>query len=95
MVNGVLLKGQDKDIEIDAEVIANGLGLSVTKLQAEMRNRRVTSRFERGADEDQGRLRLTFSFDHRQFQMITDEMGRLIKSSSINFRKPLSVKEKP
>lgn len=93
MMNGVLLKGLDKDIEVDAEVIANGLGLSVAKLQAEMRNRRVTSRFERGVDEDQGRFRLTFSFDHRQFQMITDEKGSLIKSSSINFGKPPPVKE--
>ena len=95
MANAALLKDHGSDIEIKAEVIAEGLGLSTEMLQHEMRAGRVTSRCERGKGEDLGRLRLTFSFDRRQFQIITDEAGSLIKSSAINFGGPQPQDQKP
>ncbi|MFC4272662.1 hypothetical protein GQF03_10595 [Sneathiella chungangensis] len=91
----VLSTGPESDIEVEAEVIANGLGMSVAKLQSEMRKGEVTSRVEQGMEEDQGRLRLTFSFDRRQFQIIADTEGRVIKSSSINFGRRVPAKQKP
>jgi hypothetical protein len=79
------LKDHGSDIEIEADVIAEGLGLSVIELQTEMREGRVISRCERGMGEDLGRVRLTFSFGRRQFQVIADDTGTFIKSSKINF----------
>lgn len=87
MMNDVLVHGQENDMVVEAEVVAHGLDLSVAKLQTEMRKGCVTSRSERGVGEDQGRFRLTFSYGHRQFQIITDAKGHVIKSSSINFGK--------
>ena len=47
-------------VQIDAAIVADGLGLALPRLQKEMRAGRITSLAERGTDADSGRHRLTF-----------------------------------
>ena len=75
----------DGDIEVPAELIADGLGLPVARMQALMREAAITSRCERGVNEDAGRHRLTFFHKGRRFRLIIDSEGRLIRQSAIDF----------
>jgi hypothetical protein len=54
-------------VQIDASIIADGLGLALPRLQKEMRAGKITSFAERGIDADSGRHRLTFFSKHRRF----------------------------
>ena len=47
-------------VEIDASVIAEGLGMALPLLRKQMQAGKITSRSERGVDADSGRYRLTF-----------------------------------
>ncbi|MDE4914684.1 DUF6522 family protein [Methylobacterium sp. 092160098-2] len=51
---------EDGAVQIDATIIAEGLGIEPALVQARMREGRITIRHERGTDEDAGRQRLTF-----------------------------------
>jgi hypothetical protein len=53
-------------VQIDAAIVAEGLGLAPSLLQEEMRAGRITSLVERGVDADSGRHRLTFFSDSRR-----------------------------
>jgi hypothetical protein len=35
---------------------------------------------ERGIDEDAGRLRITFRYRNRQYQVVTDGSGQIVRS---------------
>jgi hypothetical protein len=56
-------------VQIDAAIVAEGLGLTPSLLQEEMRAGRITSLAERGVDADSGRHRLTFFSEHRRFRV--------------------------
>ena len=58
------------DVTIDAGYLAARLGLSVARLQAEMRRGIVYSVVERGLGEDAGRLRLTFRYRARTWTTV-------------------------
>jgi hypothetical protein len=72
-------------IQIDANLVAEGLGIDTLSLQSRMREGNVTSRCERGIDEDEGRHRLTFLTDHRRFRLVVDETGKVLQRSTISF----------
>jgi hypothetical protein len=72
-------------VEIDASVIAEGFGISPPLLKEEMRAGRITSRSERGIDDDSDRYRLTFFSEHRRFSLVIDEAGAIIQRSTLNF----------
>jgi hypothetical protein len=55
-------RGEDGDLTVDAQVLAPRLGLSVTKLKAEMRRGIVYSRVERGEGADAGYWRITVTY---------------------------------
>lgn len=72
-------------IQIDARAIAEGLGINPSILQERMREGKITSRCERGIDEDEGRYRLTFFFESRRFRLLVDEKGNVVQRSTIDF----------
>lgn len=72
-------------VQIDAAIVAEGLGLAPSVLQEAMRAGSITSLAERGVDDDAGRHRLTFFSDHRRFRVVVDETGAIIQRSAIDF----------
>ena len=79
------IKFDNDDIQIDAAIVAEGLGLAPSLLQEEMRAGRITSLAERGVDDDAGRHRLTFFSSHRRFRVVVDETGAIIRRSAVDF----------
>ncbi len=65
----------DGAITVQAEPIAAGLGLSV---DAFLRNL-CWCNFP-GPDEDAGRLRITFRYRNRPYQVVTDGSGQIVHS---------------
>jgi hypothetical protein len=81
-------------VQIDAAIVAEGLGLTPSLLRQAMRAGRVTSLAERGMDADSGRHRLTFFSEHRRFRVVVDATGAIIQRSAVDFgdaRLPNSV----
>ena len=76
---------EDGAIEIDARIIAEGLGIEPPVLKAQMQEGKITSRSERGVDADEGRYRLTFFSEHRRFRLVVDESGAIIQRSTLDF----------
>ncbi len=72
-------------VQIDAAIVAEGLGLALSLLQQEMRAGRITSVAERGIDEDRGRHRLSFFSEHRRFRIVVDETGAILQRSAVDF----------
>ena len=72
-------------VQIDAAIVAEGLGLALPRLQQDMRDGRITSFAERGIDADSGRHRLTFFSEHRRFRVVVDETGAIIQRSAVDF----------
>ena len=72
-------------VQIDAAIVADGLGLALPRLQQEMRAGRITSFAERGIDADSGRHRLTFFSEHRRFRVVVDDMGAIVQRSVVDF----------
>jgi hypothetical protein len=76
---------RDGAVEIDASVIAEGLGIALPLLREQMRAGQITSRSERGTDADHGRHRLTFFSGHRRFRLVVDESGAVVQRSALDF----------
>ena len=72
-------------VQIDAAIVADGLGLALPRLQRDMRDGKVTSFAERGIDADSGRHRLTFFSEHRRFRVVVDATGAIIQRSAVDF----------
>ena len=72
-------------VQIDASIVAEGLGLALPLLQQGMRAGTITSLAERGVDADSGRHRLTFFSEHRRFRVVVDQTGTIIQRSALDF----------
>ena len=72
-------------ITVDASLIAEGLELTPAAVQAGMRDGKITSRCERGIDDDAGRYRLTFFHGSRRLRLVVDEAGNIIQRSVVDF----------
>lgn len=66
---------------VDAALIGESLGIEPALVQPLMRAGKITSRCERGIDQDAGRYRLTFFHDHRQLNLVIDEAGAIVTRS--------------
>ncbi|HLH11083.1 MAG TPA: DUF6522 family protein [Methylovirgula sp.] len=73
-----------ESIEVDAAIIAEGLGLSPARLQERMREGGITSLCERGIDADEGRYRLTFLSPGRSFRLVVDAQGNILERSRVD-----------
>jgi len=76
---------RDGVIQVEASVIAEGLGLALPQFRKQMQAGRITSWSERGTDADNGRHRLTFFSEHCRFRLVVDEGGAIIQRSAIDF----------
>lgn len=72
-------------VTVDVSLIAEGLELTPAAVQAGMREGKITSRCERGVDDDAGRYRLTFFYGSRRLRLVVDETGAIIQRSIVNF----------
>jgi hypothetical protein len=79
---------QNDAVEIDAAIIAEGLGISPANVQSEMRAGRITSVCERGVDEDAGTFRLSFMAGNRRLRLIVDSEGAVIRRSTLTLTDP-------
>ena len=77
---------EDGAIEVDAGILARGLGIDASRVQPLIRRGEITSRHERGVGEDAGRSRLTFFLGNRRFRLVVDDAGRVIENSAVDFR---------
>lgn len=68
-------------IEIDAEVIAEGLGLAVADFRKLMEHRRITVLCERGTGEDAGLYRASFYHRERRLRLVVDREGNIVGRS--------------
>lgn len=66
---------------IDGRILAPALGLSPDALMSELRAGLVYQVTERGIGADDGRMRLTFRYRHREVRVIVDRTGRIIEGS--------------
>lgn len=76
---------EDSAIEVDAAIVAEGLGIEPSLVQEQMREGTITSLCERGIDEDAGRYRLTFFSDRRRLRLLVDHFGNVVQRSSVDF----------
>jgi Family of unknown function (DUF6522) len=87
-----IIEFEEGSIQVDATIIAEGLGIDPSLVQERMREGKITSLCERGIDEDNGRYRLTFFSENRRFRLIVDERGNVVQRSAIEFSdRPLPV----
>ncbi|MBN8849667.1 MAG: hypothetical protein J0I73_16465 [Sphingomonas sp.] len=75
-------------VEVDAALIAAGLGIAPEQVQADMRAGRITSACERGVDEDAGTFRLSFFAGNRRLRLTVDAGGELIRRSTVTTGDP-------
>lgn len=67
--------GRTPAIEIDAALVAPGLGLTVEEFRQLMEQRRITILCERGVGEDAGRYRASFYYGDRRVRLVVDSHG--------------------
>lgn len=82
------LEFEDGAIQIDATIVAEGLGVPPTLFLERLREGKITSACERGIDADDGRYRLTFFSESRRFRLVVAESGAIIQRSTIDFGDP-------
>jgi hypothetical protein len=76
---------RDGAVQVDASLIAEGLGIALPLLRKQMQAGEITSLSERGIGADGGRHRLTFFSGHRRFRLVVDESGAIIQRSALDF----------
>ena len=75
----------DGVVQVEASVIAEGLGLALPQFREQMQAGKITSLSERGTDADLGRHRLTFFSQHRRFRVVVDDSGAIVQRSALDF----------
>lgn len=62
-------------VEVDARLVAEGLGLDPAQVPAMVADRRIATLCERGTGEDAGLFRFTFYHRGQRFRLVTDADG--------------------
>ena len=75
----------DEMIEIDATLIAKGLGMHPDALRQAMREGHVTRTIEKGEGEDAGRFRVTFYSPNCRLRLLFNEEGTILQTSSADY----------
>jgi hypothetical protein len=77
-------------LTVDAETIAQGLGISAKDVHSLIRSGEITSRCEHGEGQDAGSTRLTFFLRGSRFRIVVNAEGLVVRRSTINFgQRPL------
>ena len=80
-----VIKIADGAYQVEASVIAAGLNIAADRVVVLLRSGEITSKSEQGIGEDAGFHRLTFYYGNRRFRVIIDEIGQIIRGSTVNF----------
>jgi hypothetical protein len=75
----------DGAFQIDASVIAAGLGIQVDKVLFLVRSGEIVSTSEHGVDADVGFHRLTFYYGNQRLRLIIDGTGQIVRQSRVDF----------
>lgn len=67
---------------VDAGLVAKAFGVTEADVQTFMKSGDITSRCEKGIDEDAGRWRLTFFHQDRALRLTLDESGQILGQST-------------
>jgi hypothetical protein len=84
MASGEAEIGPD-GVAVDAAVVARAFGLDPATVPAMMRAGAITSRLEKGVDEDAGTWRLTFFHRNARFTLIVGDDGRILRRSTLDY----------
>lgn len=74
-----------KDFVLDAKLLADSFDMSPNAVLAGMRDGRITSVCETGANQDAGRYRLTFFYESQRLRLIVDRACNILQRSVVNF----------
>ena len=74
----------DDTFQIDASIVVRDLGLEPFEVQRLMHEGKLTSRCERGVDEDAGRYRLTFFHENRRLRLSRTSPDRSSVSMAVS-----------
>ena len=74
----------DNGFVVDAEILAQAFGIAPSEVQGLIRSQAMTSRCEKGVDEDEGRWRLTFIYQNRAFRMTVDNTSRILSRAKFD-----------
>jgi hypothetical protein len=80
-----MIEFEEDTIRVDVTIVAKGIGIDPSLVLEHMREGKLTSRCERGIEEDAGRYRLTFFSDNRRFRLIVDDQGHVVQRSTLDF----------
>lgn len=80
--NMTAISFDDGTIQIDAAIVAKGLGMDAETLRMQMRVGAVTSTCEKGEGKDAGRYRVTFYSASRRLRVAFDAAGQVLQTSS-------------
>lgn len=75
----IRLGERQPDIEIDAALVADGLGLEVERFRELMSVRKVSVLCERGTGEDAGLYRASFYHEGRRVRLVVDAAGQPVE----------------
>ena len=75
----------DQRIDIDADLVANGLRMEPETLRAALHEGRVTRTVEKGEGEDAGRYRVTFYAPNRRLRLLFTDKGEILQTSSVAY----------
>ena len=75
----------DGDATIDARLVAQRFGLEPLDFLERLRKGEITSRFEKGVDEDAGTYRLTFFDENQRTRFVVNEAGEILTEGTVNF----------
>lgn len=78
-----LIEFEDGGVVVDAAVIASGLGIEASVVQAELHAGKITSLCERGVDDDAGTFRLSFFTAHKRLRIIVNTAGEVIRRTTL------------
>ena len=76
---------KDGTFDLAADVIASGLGLAAETVPVLLRAGEITSRCEKGLDDDAGWYRLTFFHGNRRLRLFVDDRGHIARRGLIDF----------
>ena len=75
----------DGTFVIDAALLGELLELPASRVPILMREGAITSACERGVDDNEGEIRITFFHRNRRARLTMDPTGRIIRRSIIDF----------
>ncbi len=70
------------EIEVDAALIASGMGLDIAEFQRLMEQRKITVLCERGTGEDAGLYRASYYYKGRRVRLVVDIEGNPVPGRS-------------